>query len=118
MEAVQKSAVVVLDEPILADAANPDAGARGGGDLRRGDARRNQSAASGRRPHAVSGFAPLARRADALCYYVGGVADCYALASATAPRGDAGPLTVSIREGWIAADDVACDDIGVPKSST
>jgi hypothetical protein len=116
MEAVLKSTVVVLDEPILTDAANPDA-APGAAVTFDGAMRvKAVSGVTDARPHAVSGFSLSPDGLTLSAYYVGGVEECYALASATATReGVAGLLTVSIREGWIAADDVACDDIGVTK---
>jgi hypothetical protein len=68
------------------------------------------------RPHAVSGYALSADGMTLSAYYVGGREACYGLASATAARdGDSGPLLVTIREGWRADGDAACDDIGVTK---
>ena len=116
MEAVLKSAVVVLDAPILADAANADPEAGEAVIFEKTVSVQPVAAVTDARPHAVSGFALSADGLTLSVYYVGGVDDCYALASASARRERAaGPLTVSVREGWIAAEDVACDDIGVPK---
>ncbi|HEX6654782.1 MAG TPA: hypothetical protein VF153_01075 [Candidatus Limnocylindria bacterium] len=116
MEAVLKSAVVVLDEPIVADAANPDPDA---GEAMIFEGTTQVEPVPGvkePRPHAVSGYALSPDGLKLSIYYVGGLEQCYALASASAFReGAVASLTVSIREGWIAADDVACDDIGVPK---
>lgn len=116
MEAVLKSAVVVLDAPILADAANPDP-ERAEAIVFAGAERVSPvDGVTDARLHAVSGFVLSADGLTLSAFYVGGVDECYGLASATATSdGAAGPVTVRIREGWIAADGVACDDIGVPK---
>ena len=68
------------------------------------------------RPHAVSGFSlsPDGLALSALLRRRGGGVLRPRLRHRRARRA-AGPLTVSISEGWIAADDVACDDIGVTK---
>jgi len=116
MEAVQKSAAVVLDEPILTDAANPSPEAGEAVIFDGSSEVKPAKEVSDARLHAVSGYALSADGLTLSIYYVGGTGECYGLASATARRDGAGDLlTVSVREGWIAADDVACDDIGVAK---
>lgn len=119
MEAVMKSAVVVLEAPILTDAANPQPDA-GEAVIFEGTTEVEPARdVTDPRPHAVSGYGLSPDGLTLSIYYVGGVTDCYGLASASARRaGGAGPLTVSVREGWIAADYVACDDIGLAKVVT
>jgi hypothetical protein len=115
MEAVLKSAVVTLDEPILSDAANPDPAS--------GEALLPDEALSVKpvrdvqdpRPHAVSGYALSADGLTLSAYYVGGTEACYGLVAATASRDERGPLVVSVREGRRPDGDAACDDIGVAK---
>jgi len=116
MEARLKSAVVVLDEPLLIDTANPDAPAAEAIILEGSQQVSPMSGVRDARTHAVSGYMLSANGRTLSIHYVGGRDECYGLASATA-RGETpdGPLMVTVREGWIAADGVACDDLGVPK---
>jgi hypothetical protein len=114
-EAVLTSALVTLDEPILVDAANPDAPAGEPQFLGGGQPVAPRQGVVDARPHAVSGFALTAQGLSLSIYYVGGTEDCYALASATAVRGDDGLLTVEVREGRRPDVDRPCEDIGVSK---
>ena len=115
MEALLKVTVVTLDEPIVADAANPDA--EPGEPQLPEDAAQAKPAADVRNPipHAISGFRLSADGLTLNAYYVGGIEDCYGLADATAEPDAAGLLTVSIQEGSLPNGDVACEDIGVAK---
>ena len=115
MEAVLKSAVVTLDEPILADAAGGDA-APGEPELPT-DATvvEPQDGVVDAIPHAIGGYALSADGLTLSAYYVGGVEDCYGLAEATADRAADGLVTVSIREGQLADVDGPCIEIGVAK---
>ncbi len=116
MEARLKTAVVILDQPILVDTANPDAPPAEAIIFEGSQPVTPMSGVRDARPHAVSGYELSADGRTLSVHYVGGRDECYGLASATARRDAAdGPLMVSVREGWIAADGVACDDIGIPK---
>jgi hypothetical protein len=116
MEARLKSAVAVLDDPLLVDTANPDAPAAEAIIFEGAQRVSPMSGVREARPHAVSGYVLSADGLTLSIHYVGGRAECYGLASAAARREKAdAPLMVTVREGWIAADGVACDDIGVPK---
>ncbi|HET6744933.1 MAG TPA: hypothetical protein VFH90_03695 [Candidatus Limnocylindria bacterium] len=113
-EAVLKSAVVTLDEPIVADAA---ADAPPGHLELPADGLKVEPVAGVQRStlHAVSGYRLSADGLTLSAYYVGGTEDCYALAGATAERDDEGLLTISISEGQLPELPVACPDIGVSK---
>ncbi len=115
MEAALKSAVVTLDDPILADAA--------GGDVAPGEPElpSGATAVEPRKgvvdaiPMAVSGYALSADGLTLSAYFVGGVDTCYALAEANADRAADGLVTVSLREGQLANVDSPCIEIGVSK---
>jgi hypothetical protein len=115
MEAVLKSAVVTLDEPIVADAAGGHA-ASGEPELPSG-----ATAVEPRRgvvdaiPHAIGGYALSADGLTLSAYYVGGVKECNGLAEATADRAADGLVTVSIREGRLPDVDGPCIELGVAK---
>lgn len=115
MEAVLKSAVVTLDEPILADAAGNDA-APGEPELP-ADATAvepNDSVVDAN-PHSIGGYALSADGLTLSAFYVGGVEECNGLAEATADRAAGGLVTVSIREGRLPDVDGPCIEIGVSK---
>jgi hypothetical protein len=115
MEAVLKSAVVTLDEPILADAAG-DGGASGEPELPSGaTAVQPQAGVVDATPHSISGYALSADGLTLSAYYVGGVEECYGLASASADRADSGLVTVGVREGSVPDVDGPCIDLGVSK---
>jgi hypothetical protein len=115
MEAVLKLAVVTLDEPILADAANP--GAEPGEPTLPADALPVKPVPGVRDPlpHAITGYRLSADGLTLSAYYVGGLEDCYALAAASAEPDADGLLTISLREGTAPNAVGACDDIGVAK---
>jgi hypothetical protein len=115
MEALLKSAVVTLDEPILADAANGDPAA-GEPDLPV-DALQAKRVAGVVEPiaNAVSGYRLSADGRTLSAYYVGGVEECRGLANATAEPNAHGILTVSIREGQLPKPMGACREIAVAK---
>ena len=115
-EAVLKSAVVVLDEPILTDAAGGDGQPAGEPELP-ADAAQAKVAAGivNPIPHAVFGYRLTADGLTLSAYYIGGVEDCFGLAAATAERDGDGLVTVSISEGQLPEIPVACPEIGVAK---
>ena len=115
MEAVLKSAVVTLDEPILADAAG--AGATPGEPELPSGAMvvEPQDGIVDPIPHSIAGYALSADGLTLSAYYVGGVEVCYGLAQATADRAAGGLVTVSVREGSLPNVDGACIDLGVSK---
>lgn len=114
-DAQLKSAVVVLDEAILTDAA--------GGQPPAGEPELPADAMQARPvdgvanpiPHAIFGYRLSADGLTLSAYYIGGVEDCYGLAEATAQRDADSSLTVSISEGQLPELPVACPDIGVAK---
>jgi hypothetical protein len=115
MEAVLKSTVVTLDEPILADAAGFDA-APGEPELPSGaTAVEPRDGVVNAMPHAIGGYALSPDGLTLSAYYVGGVEECYGLAAATADRAAGGLVTVSIREGALPDVDGPCIDLGVAK---
>jgi len=115
MEAVLKSTVVTLDEPILADAAGGGS-APGEPELPTGaTAVEPQDGVVGAIASAISGYALSADGLTLSAYFVGGVEDCYALSEATAHRAADGLVTVAIREGQLADVDRPCIEIGVTK---
>ena len=115
MEAVLKSAVVALDEPILADVAG-DSGATGEPDLPSGaTAVRPRDGVVDATPHSIGGYALSADGLTLSAYYVGGVEECYGLAAASADRAAGGLVTVSVREGSLPDVDGPCIDLGVSK---
>ena len=115
MEAVLKSAVVTLDEPILADAAGND-GAPGEPDLPTGaTAVEPDDSVVDATPHSIGGYSLSTDGLTLSAYYVGGVEECYGLKAATADRAADGLVTVSIREGGLPDVEGACIDLGVSK---
>jgi hypothetical protein len=115
MEAVLKSAVVTLDQPIVANAANggepagepPSAGGATSAEPR-------DDVVHARR-HAITRYELSADGLTLSAFYVGGVETCYGLAAATADRAASGLVTVMIREGSLPSVDDPCIDIGVFK---
>ena len=114
-EAVLKSALVTLDEPILADAAGGDQPA--GEPELPADATKSEPMADidNPIPHAIFGYRLSADGLTLSAYYIGGVEECYGLALATAERAENGLVTVAISEGQLPELPVACPDIGVSK---
>ena len=118
MEAVLKSALVTLDEPILADTAGNDA-ATGEPDLPAdATAVEPDDSVVDAIPHAIGGYALSADGLTLSAYYVGGVETCYGLSEASADRAADGLVTVSIREGQLPDVDGPCIEIGVSKVAT
>ena len=115
MEALLKSAVVVLDAPILID---PAGGNEPAGEPELPADATQATVVDGVEnpiPHAIFGYRLSADGRTLSAYYIGGVEDCYALAAATAERDGEGPVTVSISEGQLPELPVACPEIGVTK---
>lgn len=119
MEALLKSAVVVLEEPILVDGSGvthepgePPLDA----EPAPVDVRPDVVDA---RPVPVIGYRLSGDGLQLTAMYVGGVEHCYGLAAASAERaGGDGPLTVAIMEGRRPDPPRACEDLGVAKSVT
>ncbi|HET7520252.1 MAG TPA: hypothetical protein VFK61_01800 [Candidatus Limnocylindria bacterium] len=114
-EAVLKSAVVTLEEPVLADAANQDPDPGEPALLGQALAVTPMGGVLDPRPHAITGWAVSSNGRTLQTYYVGGTEDCYALASAAMDWPEGGPLTVDVREGRRPDVDGACDDMGLAK---
>lgn len=114
-EAVLKSAVVRLEEPILADAANLDPEPGEPPPFGQALAVTPMDGVLDARPHAITGWVVSANGRTLQTFYVGGGLNCYALASATVGRPEGGPLTVDVREGRRPDVDGACDEMGVAK---
>ncbi len=115
MEALLKSTVVTLDAPLVRDGSGAEP-APGEPQL----APQPQVVRQGvgvvdAISHAISGFVLAADGRSLLAHYVGGTAECYALADATAAAGPDGVLAITIREGRLA-NAGSCDDIGVAKA--
>jgi hypothetical protein len=118
MEAVLKSTVVTLDEPILADAAG-DGAAPGEPELPT-DATpvEPRDGVVDAIPHSIGGYALSADGLTLSAYYVGGVEECNGLKAASANRAADGLVTVGIREGRLPEVDGPCIEIGVSKVAT
>lgn len=114
-DAQLKSAVVVLDEPILADAADGQPAA--GEPELPADAMQAKpmDGVENPIPHAIFGYRLAADGLTLSAYYIGGVEGCYALAEATAERDGEGPVTVAVSEGQVPDPAIACPDIGIAK---
>jgi hypothetical protein len=115
MEALLKSAVVTLDEPLLRDGSGAEPAA---GEPQLPEQPQVVVPVAGvQNPiaHAVSGFVLSADGHSLAAYYVGGTDECYALAEASAAADGDGVVVVTIREGSLP-NAGACDDIGVAKS--
>lgn len=118
MEAVLKSGVVTLTDPILADAANEDP-APGEPQLPSGaTAVEPRAGVVDPTPHAITGYALSPDGLTLSAYFVGGVEDCYGLAHASADRAAGDPLSVDVSEGRLPDVEGPCDDIGVFKVAT
>jgi hypothetical protein len=114
MEAVLKSAVATLDEPIVADAAQPDAPA--GEPALAPDAQVVDVVVGVENPIPVSitGYHLTADGSTLTVQFYGGVPECYGVADAFLEV-DAEPLTVHVSEGHIPGADV-CIEIAVAKA--
>ncbi len=114
-EAVLKSAVVTLDQPILLDGSGNQHPA---GEAVIAPNPLEVDPAAGvvnPRPHAVGGYRLSGDGSRLEVHYTGGTPDCYGLASAEVEPAAAGGLTVTIAEGSLPNPAVACPDIGVSK---
>jgi hypothetical protein len=114
MEAVLKSAVVTLDEPILLDAAQPDAQA--GEPELAPDAEIVDvvEVVENPIPVAVTGYHLNGRGTTLTAQFFGGVPECYGVAAAFLESG-ATPWLVHISEGHIPTAEV-CIEIAVAKA--
>jgi hypothetical protein len=114
MEALLKSAVVTLDEPILTDAAQPDAAA--GEPELAPDAETVDLVDDVENPIpvAITGYAVSGSGTTLTVQFYGGVPECYGVAEATLDT-SAQPWVVAISEGHIPAAEV-CIEIAVAKA--
>ena len=117
MEAVLKSTVVVLDDPILVDGSGNQH--EPGEPMVFEGATEVAQRADLADPHeiAVTGYRLDAEGTQLQVHYVGGTEHCYGLAEASAVPAD-GALTVTVAEGSLPGDDGPCEDIGVAKFTT
>jgi hypothetical protein len=116
MEALLKSVVVRLEQPILADGSGGDPIA---GEPILGPALAVTPVAgiANARPHAITGVEVASDGLTLTVHYVGGNDACYGLAGVDVDEG--APLTVTVLEGTRAnRDDIACTDEGVTKAVT
>jgi hypothetical protein len=114
MEAVLKSAVVTLDEPILADAAQPGAPAGEPELVPDAEIVGIVENVENPIPVAVTGYLVSADGLTLTAQFYGGVPECYGVAEAFLEI-DGSPWTVSIREGHIPGAEV-CIEIAVAKA--
>jgi hypothetical protein len=114
MEAVLKSALVTLDQPILADTAQPDAPA---GEPELAVAAETVGVAEvveNPIPVAVTGYHLSGAGTTLTVQFFGGVPECYGVAEALLNTGSK-PWMVTIREGHVPTAEV-CIEIAVPKA--
>jgi hypothetical protein len=114
MEAVLKSAVVTLDEPILADAAQPDAPAGEPELVPDAETVEVVDTVENPIPVAVTGFHLSGTGTTLTVQFYGGVPDCYGVAEAFLDTGVT-PWTVNLSEGHIPTAEV-CIEIAVAKA--
>jgi hypothetical protein len=115
MEAVLKSTVVVLDDPILVDGS--------GNEHELGEPmvfdRATEVAPSSdlADPHeiAVTGYRLDADGTRLEVHFIGGTERCYGLAEASAAPDDGGRLIVTVAEGTLPGVGGPCEDIGISK---
>lgn len=115
MEAVLKSTVVMLDQPILVDGSGNRHPA---GEPMTGDEALRTTPRDGvtdARAVALAGYRLSADGQQLDAYFVGGTDACYALAEASAVASRDGALTVTVREGRLPGVSQPCEDIGVLK---
>ena len=117
MEAMLKSAVVVLDAPLLRDASGAEPTAGEPQLAQQPQVVTPRAGVVDAIAHAVSGYVLASDGLSLQAHYVGGTDKCYALADANAAAGPDGVLMVTIREGRLP-DTGACDDIGVAKAAS
>jgi hypothetical protein len=116
-EAVLKSAVVTLDDPILVDGSGNQH--EPGEPAVFGEGAEVEPRADVDDPHpiAIMGYRLDADGTRLQVHYVGGIERCYGLAQASAVARD-GALTITIAEGTLPGVDGPCEDIGVSKFTT
>ncbi|MGH2454841.1 MAG: hypothetical protein ACRDHD_01075 [Candidatus Limnocylindria bacterium] len=116
MEALLKSAVVTLDDPILVDGSGADQEPGEPPIGLQADAVEPVAGVLDARAHAVTGYQLSADGLTLTAWYVGGTDECYGLESATVEPADGGGLRVTVREGRLPDAAAACPDIGVAKA--
>jgi hypothetical protein len=114
MEAVLKSAVVTLEEPILVDAAQPDAPAGEPELVPEAEIVEVADAVENPVPVAVSGYHLSGTGTTLTVQFFGGVPECYGVDEASLDA-SARPWTVAISEGHIPTAEV-CIEIAVAKA--
>ncbi len=117
MEAVLKSTVIVLDNPILVDGSGNQH--EPGEPMVFEDASDVSLRDGLTDPHriAIAGYRLDAEGTRLQVHFVGGTERCYGLTEASAVAG-AGALRVTIAEGSLPDIDGPCEDIGVSKFTT
>jgi hypothetical protein len=118
MEAVLKSAVVVLDDPVLVDGSgneHPPGEPEIFGEATEVAPRSDLSD-----PHeiAITGYRLDADGTQLDVHFVGGTERCYGLAQGSAARVAGGALVVTVAEGSLPGIGGPCEDIGVAKFTT
>jgi hypothetical protein len=114
MEAVLKSAVVTLDEPILADAAQPGAPAGEPELVPDAEIVEVVDEVENPVPVAVTGYHLTGNGTTLTVQFYGGVPECYGVAEAFLEI-DGAPWTVSISEGHLPGAEV-CIEIALAKA--
>jgi hypothetical protein len=117
MEAVLKSTIVTLDDPILVDGSGNEH--EPGEPMVSDEGVEVHPRAGLNDPHqiAITGYRLDADGTRLQVHFVGGTERCYGLAEASALPRD-GALTVTIAEGTLPEVDGPCEDIGVSKFAT
>jgi hypothetical protein len=114
MEAVLKSTVVTLDQPIVSDAANPGAPAGEPELVTDAEVVDLVTGTENPVPVAITGYQVTADGLTLTAQFYGGVPECYGVASASVDASSA-PVVVSLSEGHIPTADV-CIEIAVAKA--
>jgi hypothetical protein len=113
-EAVLKSTVVVLDDPILVDGSGAQHPAGEPLVWGEGMAVTVLDGLADPRVLAVTGYRLDAEGTTLEVHFVGGTERCYGLAEASVVAGE-GALRVTVAEGRLPDADAACEDIGIAK---
>jgi hypothetical protein len=114
MMAVLKSAVVTLDEPIVADAAQPNPPAGEPDSTGQPTVVEVSPDIENPNPVTLTGYQVSGDGATLTVEFWGGVPECYGVATATVDT-DQSPWTVSISEGFIPGTEV-CIELAVAKA--
>ena len=113
MEAILKSTVVTLDEPVIVDGNQPDAAAGEPDLVLEPQIIAVESGVLDPIPVALTGFAVTADGLSVTAQWYGGVPECYGVAAATITT-IALPFVVTVSEGRVPGSEV-CIDIALAK---